>query len=189
MKRFSPALILFLLASYSEAVSNRVVEDVKALREAGFRFEYSPDYRSSKIFTLTIRAPKEFKFDSGGDTFVKPFVGISIVQTVDRINDPTGLLGAPSSWFHLETHEDKDGRNSCRFDVLATNAPTSYIVATFAYEPTDGRNDWPMLVYIPISKLIEQFQAESGRGDRIAPVTPPTPPGMRGRTGRFQSDH
>jgi WD40 repeat protein len=30
---------------------------------------------------------------------------------------------------------------------------------------------------------------ESGRGDRIAPVTPPTPPGMRDRTGRFQSDH
>jgi len=32
-------------------------------------------------------------------------------------------------------------------------------------------------------------EAESGRGDRIAPVTPPTPPGMRVRTGRFQSDH
>ena len=35
----------------------------------------------------------------------------------------------------------------------------------------------------------ESTKAESGGGDRIAPVTPPTPPGMRLRTGRFQSDH
>ncbi len=32
----------------------------------------------------------------------------------------------------------------------------------------------------------EHLNAESGRGDGIAPVTPPTRPGMRVRTGRFQ---
>jgi hypothetical protein len=46
------------------------------------------------------------------------------------------------------------------------------------------------VAYTNLIRLQQAFpeikEAESGRGDGIAPVTPPTPPGMRVRTGRFR---
>jgi hypothetical protein len=56
--------------------------------------------------------------------------------------------------------------------------------------PSDIKT-YKVLIRRIVSTLQKQKEnkAESGRGDRIAPVTPPTSPGMRVRTGRFQSDH
>jgi|GEM_PF-1376123 len=70
-----------------------------------------------------------------------------------------------------------------------------------AHPRSDGDLDWVLfseslhqILGRPPKALIELLcirmtpitQAQSGRGDGIAPVTPPTPPGMRVRTGRFQ---
>ena len=70
------------------------------------------------------------------------------------------------------------GKDPLQHRVYLDVTPDSVTVVRVEHEEGEWRNgDW-----IPT-------KAESGRGDRIAPVTPPTPPGMRVRTGRFQSDH
>lgn len=160
MRPFIPALLLLLLAPVCEAVGIRVQGDLKVLRESGFDFEYSAFLSSKSVFALTLRAPGEFEFDSGGDVLVKPFAGVSFVQTANKVKAGPKLLGAPSSRFALQTGKAKDGCHECRCRVLVANAATSYLVVAFMHARKDGGGDWPLLVYIPVSKLIEQLSAE-----------------------------
>ena len=92
-------LILFLgLVQSAFGVGNQVIKDLKELKALGFEFALRSD-NSNEVVTLIVEFPKQF--DAGEDVGIKPFSGVSFMQTKEPTADGPALIGASASNFPL----------------------------------------------------------------------------------------
>ena len=161
--RFVLFLTIFLFASrICSAVSNRVIGDVSELKKLGFEVTVE-DGNAGDVISLGVIAPNKFDLgiDDGG---IKPFSGIAFIKTLRRIADGPRMIGAQSTHFPLETKLLDDGRYKSTINIQRGDLANSYFMVKFTHE---RRGDWPMLIHIPISRIIEAPATSHPMNERI----------------------
>jgi hypothetical protein len=144
-------LTIFLVTiQISAAVGNRVFSDVTQLKKLGFEVTVK-DGNAEGLLSLRIIAPKGFDLGAN-DGGIKPYAGISYIKTLQAIEDGPGLIGAPATLFPLQSRLLEDGRHESAIIVQGGDLENSYFMVTFNSHKS---GDWSMLIYIPISRVIE----------------------------------
>ena len=166
MKSLIATLILFLSLPCF-AVSNRVIEDLKELKKIGFEITHIWQ-REEGVISFNFVSPSKFTFDSGDTEYTKPFSGISYMRTLKPPNEGPGLLGAAASYFHLSTRAREDHKHECRITLLTSDVAQCFFAVSFVR--AEG-GTWPMIIHIPVAKLLKQIKAEQGGADQ--PATAP----------------
>jgi len=141
------------MSQICSAVSNRVISDVAELKKLGFELTITDD-NAEGLLSLLIISPKQF--DTGIDTGTKPFARIAFIKMLHDVEGGSRLVGAPSTHFPLESRLLGDGRYQSTITTLRGDLVNSYFMITFIHDRT---GDWPMLIHIPISRIIEQTNA------------------------------
>ena len=158
------------MSQICSAVSNRVISDVAELKKLGFELTIDDD-NSEGLLSLVIIAPKQF--DTGIETGNKPFSRIAFIKMIHGVEDGSGLINAPSTYFPLESNLLADGRYQSEITTVRRDLENSYFMITFIH---DRSGDWPMLIHIPISRIIEQTNAnKTKKHDKTEMATPRKP--------------
>ena len=127
-----------------------MISDVAELKKLGFELTITDD-NAEGLLSLLIISPKQF--DTGIDTGTKPFARIAFIRMIHGVEDGSGLIGAPSTHFPLESNLLPDGRYQSEITTVRRDLENSYFMITFIH---DRSGDWPMLIHIPLSSIIDQ---------------------------------
>ena len=161
--------LTFIIASPCYAISNRLIGDLKDLRKIGFDITHVWQGEEG-VISFNFVVPAKFTFDSGGTEITKPFSGISYLRTMRPVGDRSRILGAPASQLNLASHPREDHRHECRITLLTSDVSNSFFAVYFV-RPEGGT--WPMVIHIPVAKLVQQIEAE--QGGAVQPATAPEP--------------
>ena len=160
-------ILTFVIASPCYAISNRLIGDLKDLRKIGFDITHVWQGEEG-VISFGFVAPAKFTFDSGGTEITKPFSAISYLRMKRSVSERSRILGAPASQLNLASHAREDHRHECRITLLTSDVSNCFFAVYFV-RPEGGT--WPMVIHIPVAKLLKQIEAEQAGAEQ--PATAP----------------
>lgn len=159
MKSFLVLALAIVATPNCFAVSNDVIGDLEELKKIGFEFT-NVSQSAEGLVTFSLIAPSHYTFEDGEFKFTKQFSELFFLRTLKVVDHGPRLIGAPATRFNLLCREREDSRHESRITLLASDTRNCFFAVSFV----EGPGSWPMIIHIPVSKLLRQIE-EAERDD------------------------
>ncbi len=148
MKHLLIITLSIFFAPLLHAVGNIVIKDVGDLTKKGFVFDVTNNHFSDEVILIRFKIPEKYHF--GEAMGIKPFLGVSFYEPIDKSAREARLIGTAGT--RLDLLVEKTGNKfGGSLTLITAEAKDKYQEFHF----NQGSGSPPMLIHIPLQLLLE----------------------------------